>query len=191
VKRSGLTLVEIPIVLVLTGILIAAVGGVCSYVSRQSARISAESEAFRSVLIATEAIRNDATRSTFRNLDADVRLQPDRRGVSMRVHRMGREIWRLELETVSYYLEPVPGSLDVYYLVRHDASGPHRLAGCLLRDMMMQVLGGSAEGSAQAYLEVTLIGAGQECTSGHYTSVILVPLAELILPEHYYGAGER
>jgi type II secretory pathway pseudopilin PulG len=190
-RREGLTLIE---VLVGLGVMVLVAGLVWSLHSGatfSTARVTEHSDAVRSVLIASERLRADVGRVMLQDLDQDVAVLDDGRGISFLVSaRVEGDPWTLDKHVVTYRLKKVPGSPVAHWLVREAGNGAAEpVPACLLEDMQVRVVQDGEQGEERMWIELTLVGVGQPKPSTRYVGSLLVPLAMVETPGGYEVPG--
>jgi len=166
----------------------------------KSTRGSVEySDAIRSVMIASEAIRRDVSQMLFQRVGRDLAIFDDYRALSVRVPSStlaevddGSDLWRAEHTPVTYTLEPVQNSKsNAKILIRKETENNRedRLRSCLLQDMFVQYFPPSSAAESisplQGYLDIAVIGLASKDSSVKYTTSLLIPLPYMSAPQPY------
>ena len=183
--RCGFTLVE---ALVGASVFLLAISMIYTFflgATNSTGKSVEASDALRSVLIATEALRHDAGRLVFQRR-TDLVLTNQNRGLSTLVpEAFGTDLWNNQTSPVTYSLEPVEGASEVFRLIRKDSAGSHALGGCLLKDLLITYVAPKDISKLQAYLQVTMIGLGSTSAKATYTGSALLPLNQIVQPQPY------
>jgi hypothetical protein len=171
-------------------LVMAMVYGFWAGASRSTGRSVEHSDALRSVLIASEFIRHDVSQMLYQWPSRDMAIFAGQTALGLRVP--GRldpaDFWSKEnnvFDPVTYTLQLVPGSRNVFRLIRKDLGGPSPLRACLLGGLHFEKIGPGVVSQDQAYLQVTMVGVGSEKPSAFFTSSMLIPLTPMYPPVPY------
>ena len=181
--RAGTSLIEASIAVVLAAMVLNGVTVIASGANGSTARSGSESDALRSVVLATESLQRDIAGMAYQIPDRDLAIFDGGHGVSFRIPSAAdsRDLWNISYVPVSYALNPVPGS-SAKFLIRTDSKGARALPGCYLRDLHVVFTPQGVMSPVQAYLNVIVIGLDSPAGKTALTSSFLVPLALMGLP---------
>jgi type II secretory pathway pseudopilin PulG len=182
----GVTLVEAIVGLAVVFLVLSMTWALYMGAGGGTRRAIEASDALRSVLLASEAIRRDAGEMIFQ-ADRDLGLLDGGRRLVMLVPATLRaDLWGGRSEPVEYFIRKAPRAA-AGALVRKTPSQERTVGGCLLADMMVTYIPAGALAPLSAYLEVTLTGAATPGASAGatYTASFLLPLARLAPPAPY------
>jgi hypothetical protein len=135
----------------------------------------AQAESLRAILVACETLRDDLASMVCHDPAEDIAILDRGRGLSFRAASVGTDLLRGRAQVVTYSLQPIPGQLLGYQLMRQDERSTRPVAGCYLRDMVVTCISSGFRDPGRIYLEITLVGMESEAADT-VIETFLVPI---------------
>jgi len=192
-RSTGFTLVEVAVSSVIVALIFGAVWSIWVGVSLSSHITGAHLEALQSVMIASQALRNDLDVMYYSNLMKDGKAQGgnlsiDGEGTRLSFHvprNLDSMSWRVDLVPVSYYLRPTPQARESYELIREVPGEQRALAGCVLGGINFSVIPPGGLVPYRMFLQVTLEGLDRPDDRARFPSSFLIPIHRKLPPAAY------
>lgn len=186
--RRAFTLVEILVGLGLFSLVLVILGGAYSAFTRYSTAAIESCDAVRSVLIASELIRQDVDRMYFKNPAEDLAIFNLGRAMSFRIPKtIGKDFWGTDNEPVVYSLRETASGSEVFQLIRKDWRGERAVGGCLLLDFLVRVVQPTGANAYDAFLEILIVGTGSIEKRERYVGTMMLPLTRVRRPPNWYS----
>jgi hypothetical protein len=181
-RSRGFTLTETSIAAALSLIAFGILAAYQHAATRAGRQSIAQAESLRSILIASEMMRDDLASMVCHEPSEDVAVFDHGRGLSFRSAIAGPDLVKGKAQVVTYSLQPIPGQLLGYQLMRQDERSTRPVAG--IRDLVVTCITSGFRDPGRLYLEITLVGMESEAADT-VIETFLVPIhvQPLLAPE--------
>ena len=180
--RRAFTLAETVVAAALCAMLVSIVVTLYLGAARGTHATLEATDALRSALIASEAIRRDVGEMLFQLPARDLVIGPDHKSLAIRVAgSLPEDYYKADYVGLLFRLQPITGSSQ-YHLLRDHEGKSEPVAGCLLSDLQFQFIAAEEPSPLRAFLQVTLVGSGSGGATT-YTYSMFLPLSRMRPPE--------